>query len=92
MKNYVGEFITAIIMGSGGFLAWLAERKKRKIQDKKDIVEYYQDSLDDLEKRWSKKFEDLEADIKKLRENVNLWKSKYASLKKEFDKYREEHK
>lgn len=99
MKNYLGEIITASVTGVLGLLAWFSERKKRNQEVKanenlnqKSVVDLYQEALDDLKKRYDAKFEELEADLKKLRQNVNLWKGKYASLKEEFDKYRAAHK
>lgn len=94
LKPYVGEIITAI----AGFSAWSFERKKRKqeiakseTENHQSVVDLYQEALDDLKKRYDEKFLELEKDIKKLRDNVNLWKAKYSSLKKEFDDYRAKH-
>lgn len=94
LKPYIGEIITAL----AGLGAWSFERNKRKQELKKgetennqSVMDLYQEALDDLKKRYDEKFLELENDIKKLRDNVNLWKAKYASLKKAFDEYRSKH-
>ena len=86
------------MFGAGGLLsAWFQrnknkeELKKSQTENYQSVMDLYQEALDDLKKRYDEKFLELEADIKKLRDNVNVWKSKYASLKKEFDNYRSNH-
>lgn len=93
-KNHIGEIITAI----AGLGAWGFERTKRKQELKKSetetnqsVVDLYQEALDDLKKRYDEKFTDLEVEIKSLKDNLNLWKGKYRTLKKEFDEYRKNH-
>ena len=78
--------------------AWLFERKKRhqEIQSTNDIhqqhiVDMYQEALTDLKNRYDSKFLELEKEIQLLRENLDLWKGKYRTLKKEFDDYRKQH-
>lgn len=102
MEQYTGEIITGIITAICGIGAWFTERKKRQTDNMKVIVDLYQEALGDLKLRYDSnltelktqydlKFHNLEEDIKKLRENVNLWKGKYSSLKKEFDNYKKQH-
>lgn len=94
LKNHIGEIITAI----AGLGAWSFERNKRKQELKKQetetnqsVVDLYQEALDDLKKRYDVKFSDLDLEIKLLKDNLNLWKGKYRTLKKEFDEYRKHH-
>ena len=89
--RYFPEIITAVI----GFSAWAFERKKRKqeikradIENQQQIVDLYQEVLNDLKKRYDHKFEDLKEEINELRNNLNLWKRKYQTLKKEFEFYK----
>lgn len=78
------------------------ELERAKTQNIQAVVDLYQEALTDLKGRYDGtilemksqydlKFATLESDVKKLRENVNLWKAKYSSLKKEFDDYRQKH-
>ena len=101
MKQYLLEHIEVIIgyiFGAGGmFTAW-TERKKRRqefvkaeTQNQQQVVDLYQEALDDLKKRYDEKFSELETEIKQLRTNLDLWKSKYRDLKKEFDTYKKDH-
>lgn len=94
INDHIGEIITAI----AGLGAWGFERAKRKQELKKSetetnqsVVDLYQEALDDLKKRYDEKFTDLETEIKSLKDNLNLWKGKYRSLKKEFDEYKKKH-
>lgn len=92
------EIILPYLFGAGGlFTAW-TERKKRKqeiqqaeTQNQQQVVDLYQEALDDLKKRYDEKFKELDVDLKQLRHNLDLWKGKYRILKKEFDEYRESH-
>lgn len=93
-----GTNLTAVIVWifdrkkrSNQYSQLVAELKAKETNNDKSVVDLYQEALDDLKKRYDEKFIELEKDIKKLRDNVNLWKGKYASLKKEFDDYRAKH-
>lgn len=101
LKPYISEIVTAII----GLIAWVFERNKRKTEYKslqnqlkaqetetdKSVVDLYQEALDDLKKRYDIKFAELELELESLRNNLNLWKGKYRTLKKEFDDYKLKH-
>lgn len=105
MIEFLQPYISEIITGLVGLLIWLFERNKRKTEfatltnklkqqetdTDKSVVDLYQEALDDLKKRYDIKFSDLELDIESLRKNLNLWKGKYTSLKKEFDVYKCKH-
>ena len=98
MKDIIQQYIGEIITFLAGLGAWGYERKKRKQEIKKaetshkhQVVDLYQEALDDLKKRYDEKFADLEAEIKRLEKNLDLWKNKYKSLKTEFDNYRRKH-
>lgn len=92
------ESILAYLFGAGGLFSAWAERKKRKqelvqaeIQNQQQVVDLYQEALNDLKKRYDEKFSELETELKQLRTNLDLWKGKYRSLKSEFDNYRKTH-
>ncbi|WP_299627756.1 hypothetical protein [uncultured Tenacibaculum sp.] len=102
MKEFLVNHIDVIIgylFGAGGmFTAW-TERKKRRqelvkaeTQNQQQVVDLYQEALDDLKKRYDEKFNELETEIKQLRTNLDLWKSKYRDLKNEFEVYKNNHK
>ena len=95
---YLGEFLTALISIS---VTWLFSRKRQQaelitleIDNGKKIIELYQSSLDDLNKRheelfkelkdmYESKFETFRAQIKELHSELELWKSKYEMSQKE---------
>ncbi|AUS06487.1 hypothetical protein C1A40_13990 [Tamlana carrageenivorans] len=94
LKNHLGEIITAI----AGIGAWGFEHNKRKqelkrteLENNQSVIDLYQEALDDLKKRYDEKFSDLEVEIKSLKDNLNLWKGKYRTLKAEFDNYKKAH-
>ena len=96
LRPYLGELLTAIIAGFGG---WFFERKRKsaevttlKVDNSEHIVKMYKEALDDLDKRYDEKFKELDVEILSLRKNLNLWKGKYRTLKTEFDEYREKHR
>ncbi|TSE05679.1 hypothetical protein [Aquimarina algiphila] len=97
LTNHI-ESILGFLFGAGGLFSAWAERKKRKqelvqaeIQSQQQVVDLYQEALDDLKKRYDEKFSELEGEIKQLRTNLDLWKGKYRTLKSEFDAYRKAH-
>lgn len=94
IKTHISEILLAI----SGLGAWFFERKKRKqeladseVKHQQHVVDLYQEVLDDLKKRYDEKFLELQGEIKCLRENLDIWKEKYRSLKVEFDRYRVKH-
>ena len=105
MKEIIQQYIGEILTFLAGLGAWGYERKKRKQElrsarlsnqanetsNQQQVVELYQEALDDLKLRYDEKFADLEAEIKRLEKNLDLWKNKYRSLKAEFDNYRKNH-
>ncbi|WP_299682961.1 hypothetical protein [uncultured Tenacibaculum sp.] len=102
MKEFLVNHIDVIIgylFGAGGILTAWTERKKRRqelikeeTQNQQQVVDLYQEALDDLKKRYDEKFNELETEIKQLRTNLDLWKSKYRDLKDEFESYKNDHK
>jgi len=102
LQNNIGLIITTIT----GLLAWLFERTQRKAESKKaeqniqetetkhqqQVVDLYQEALTDLKKRYDEKFNDLDEEIKQLRKNLELWKTKYKTLKEEFEGYKRNEK
>jgi len=98
MKDLITQHIGEIITFLAGLGAWGYERKKREQElkgketsNQQQVVDLYQGALDDLKKRYDEKFADLEAEMKRLHKNLDLWKGKYQGLKKEFDNYRKTH-
>ncbi|TCI93683.1 hypothetical protein [Tenacibaculum sp. M341] len=92
------DIILGYLLGAGGIISAWTERKKRKqeiaraeTQNQQQVVDLYQEALDDLKKRYDEKFNELETEIKQLRLNLDLWKSKYRDLKDEFNKYKNTH-
>ncbi len=76
MKQFILQNIEAIIAsiaGTGGFLGWFFERRKRRlhnqgveadveskeIDNSKEIINMYKTTLDDLGKRYEDKFKDV---------------------------------
>ncbi len=76
MKQFILQNIEAIIAsiaGTGGFLGWFFERRKRRlhnqgveadveskeIENSKEIINMYKTTLDDLGKRYEDKFKDV---------------------------------
>lgn len=93
IQQYLGEFITALVAGFGG---WFFQRKQKhaelealRANNYQKIVDLYQEALADLKKTYDGKFKDLHNEVELLRKNVELWKNKYRDLKKAFDEYRE---
>lgn len=92
------DVISGYLLGAGGVISAWTERKKRKqeiakaeTQNQQQVVDLYQEALDDLKKRYDEKFSELEAEIKQLRVNLDSWKGKYRDLKEEFSKYKNVH-
>lgn len=92
IQPYLGELITALVAGFGG---WFFQRKQKhaeleslKANNSQKIVDLYQESLDDLKKRYEERFQELHREVDLLRKNVELWKAKYRDLKKEFEDYK----
>jgi len=97
--GFVQDNVLTISSIIAGFGAWGYERSKRKIDIKESqtqhdvsIVNLYQNALDDLKNRYDEKFEDLEIEIKILREELKGEKAKNNSLKKAFETYRKNNK
>lgn len=98
MKEFLINHIDSVLpylFGAGGFFSWYSERKKRKqeiaraeTQNQQQVVDLYQEALDDLKKRYDEKFSELESEIGQLRTNLDLWKSRYKTLKQEFENYK----
>ena len=98
MKDLITQHIGEIITFLAGLGAWGYERKKRKQElmgketsNQQQVVDLYQEALDDLKKRYDEKFADLEAEMKRLKKHSAIDKGKYRELKKEFDEYRKRH-
>ncbi|SNR16537.1 hypothetical protein [Tenacibaculum jejuense] len=94
LENHI-DIIIGYLFGAGGIITALTERKKRRqelvkgeTQNQQQVVDLYQEALDDLKKRYDEKFSELECEIKQLRTNLDLWKGKYLDLKDEFEKYK----
>jgi molecular chaperone GrpE (heat shock protein) len=105
--EFVTQYLVEILTGTNitAIVVWLFDRKKRanqyaqlvaelkskETENDKSVVDLYQEALDDLKKRYDVKFEELSAELKTLKTNLDLWKGKYRTLKKEFDDYRKQH-
>ncbi len=100
--EHLGKLITGLV---AGFLGWLFQRKQKhaelermraelqsvKADGSQKIVDLYQEALDDIKTRYDIKFKELHNELAQLRRNVELWKTKYRDLKKEFVQYKEKH-
>ncbi|WP_336069976.1 hypothetical protein [Mesoflavibacter sp. CH_XMU1404-2] len=91
IENYLGEIVTGLVTSTAGLGAWLHERKQRKLQGQQTVVDLYQEVLTDLKNRYDEKFKDIESELESVKKNLDLWKGKYRSLKKEFEEYKEKH-
>ncbi len=69
----------------------LDDLKKRYEERIADLQSQHDDKLKELEKKFNERFRELEEEIKRLRANLELWKTKYRKLKEEFDRYKEKH-
>ena len=69
----------------------LDDLKKRYEERIADLQSQHDDKLKELEKKFNERFRELEEEIKRLRTNLELWKTKYRKLKDEFDRYKEKH-
>jgi len=134
LLNHLDQLISFVALAISGGL-WI-DTKKKKAELKsmqanakgadadatQKIVDLYQEAIDDLEKRYKKRYEELDAfykerlenmkktirqeiekefaneldelrgEMKSLRTNLELWKTKYRNLKAAFDDYRQKHK
>jgi len=99
LQPFIGEIIVGAVMA---FLGWFFERRKKKAEYSKSMIDIYQDALTDLKTRYDEKYAFLknEYDLKfkhltfqmdQLRKDQEMWKNKYSSLKKEFDAYKRKH-
>ncbi|WP_438710868.1 hypothetical protein ACSTS3_19715 [Aquimarina muelleri] len=105
--EFITTYLVEILTGTNvtAIIVWLFDRKKRanqyaqlvaelkskETENDKSVVDLYQEALDDLKKRYDEKFDELGSELKTLKTNLDLWKGKYRTLKKEFDEYREKH-
>ncbi len=69
----------------------LDDLKRRHDERIKELHESYEAKVKELEKKWESQFEQLRDEIKRLRANLELWKTKYRKLKEAFDEYRKKH-
>lgn len=105
--EFISTYLVEILTGTNltAVVVWFFDRKKRanqydtlvaelkakETENDKSIVDLYQEALDDLKTRYDVKFDELSIELEKLKTNLDLWKSKYRTLKKEFDEYRQKH-
>lgn len=105
--EFIANYLVEILTGTNvtAIVVWFFDRKKRanqyaqlvaelkskETENDKSVVDLYQEALDDLKKRYDEKFNELSTELKTLKANLDLWKGKYRTLKKEFDEYRENH-
>ena len=127
------EIINGIMLLITGSFWYDAKKKKAELKQMdanakgadadatKKIVDLYQESIDDLEKRYKERYKEMEQfykermdnmkdsirkelraemeheidelrkEVKSLRTNLELWKTKYRNLKEAFDTYRQKH-
>lgn len=94
MKEFLIQNADNLVILIMGFGAWWFERYKRKESEvamTKDIVSMYRDALADFELKTSAKIKEFEEKIYRLEKELDSWKGKYQSLKKEFDRYKKAH-
>lgn len=89
--TYVGEFLTALTAGFGG---WFFGRKKQnaeitsaEIDNEIKLSDYYKTMLDDLGNRYEQKYKDVvalyESREKLLRDEITMLKNKIKMLRQE---------
>ena len=86
--------IIATIFGSGSLFAFIAEKKKRKIELKStqaNALSSMQDTYDKFVDDFTAKYDHLLREIEQLKKDVDSWKTKYQNLKKEFENYKKTH-
>lgn len=70
----------------------LDDLKKRFDERIDEMKARYEEKFEILQQQNEKKLETLETEIKSLRTNLELWKTKYRSLKEEFESKNNDHK
>ena len=78
------------------------EGNKMEADYSKSIMDLYQEALTDLQQRYEERYvflkneydlklDNLNLKFERIKKDQEMWKNKYAGLKKEFDAYREKH-
>ncbi len=91
ITSYIGEFISVVIAGFGG---WFFGRKKQnaevtsaEIDNEIKLSDYYKTMLDDLGSRYEQKYKDItalyESREKLLRDEITMLKNKIKILRQE---------
>lgn len=95
MNDFLREYLPQILTLGAGAGAWGYERNKRNQEIKKaetsnhkDIMELYQEALNDLKSRYDANLRELEAkyDLK-----FKEMEARYNRLKKAFEDYKKKH-
>lgn len=104
-KTYLSEIAIAIT-GIAAWLFERKKRredlKSAQTENIQKIVDLYQEALSDLKVRYDieikelefkydLKFKGLEEDLEKVRSNLNIYKTRYTSLKRDFEAYKKKH-
>lgn len=94
MIDFLANYWIDIALLIGGTAAWLLERYKRintEVYTGQKLIAMYQSALKDFEIRYDLKIKNLESRVIQQQKELNNWKKKYNSLKREFDIYRQNH-
>jgi hypothetical protein len=96
IQPYIGEFITALVAGFGG---WFFQRKQKhaelealRADNSKQVVQLYQDALDDLKVRYEERFQAEQKDYGAKTANlVKNFEERHQALEGRFDRLRKEY-
>ena len=98
VDKYIGEIITAVLGLLGMFGTNLinkrklnAENRSAELDNELKARDIYKTMLDDVKKEIQEQRTEIDALKKKLKEEIEYWKKRYDSLKKDFEQYRTEH-
>jgi hypothetical protein len=82
--EHIDTMLAIIAGGATNLWQWLSNRRRSELEDIEKGLVIYKDMLLGLKTE----IDDLK---KKLEEEKVYWKKRYDDLKKDFDKYRQEH-
>lgn len=90
LQPYLGNLITALVAGFGG---WFFQRKQKhaelealRADNSKQVVQLYQDALDDLKVRYEEKFTTTQKDYNAKTANlIKNFEGRHQELEKRFD-------
>ncbi len=105
LQEYAGQII-GYMFGAGGVFAYIFERRKntavtkgveadassKEIDNSSKVIDLYKNALDDLEKRYENKFQEIislyDRKIRVLEDEIRLHKRLNSALKRESTEYK----